>query len=332
MHPHQTAAREERAWHPRPVAGQQTIVSRLTHATFGLWFGFFRWMARTLPTEWVARLAEATAERAIWERENVHDAIVENTAAVLGVPPGDRRAEETGRAMVSNHSRLWIDLLRWSSRTDADPKSLLAGRTGTEHLLAAREAGRGAILLTAHVGNFELGGLFLRDLGVSSAVAYVPDPSPVIERHRAEARAALLMEGIPVTSSPFAFVPLLRALREGRFVAMQGDRDISGTGRTLPFLGRTGSFPVGPFRLAAVSGAPVLPVFILMERDGRYRSIVEPPIRLALSAESRTEPSEEDLLGAMTRWVSILERLIRAWPAQWYLFTRFWEAEDSPSL
>ncbi len=313
---------------PEPPA----TVARMVHATFGLWFGFFRWMARTLPAAWVARLAEATAERAIWERESVHDAIVGNVAAVLGLPPADRRVEETGRAMVSSHSRLWIDLLRYASRSDVDVRGLVSRRVGTEHLLEAKEAGRGAILLTAHVGNFELGGLFLRDFGLSAAVAYVPDPSPVIEAHRADARAALGMEGIPVTSSPFAFVPLLRALREGRFVAMQGDRDVSGTGRALPFLGAAVSFPLGPFRLAAVSGAPILPVFILMEPDGRYRITVEPPIRLGLAPGSRSEPDERELSAAMERWVAILTSVIVGHPEQWYLFTRFAEAEAPASL
>lgn len=313
---------------PEPPA----VVARLVHATFGLWFGLFRWMARRLPPEWVARLAAATAERAIWGRGSVRDAILANVGAVLGLPAGDRRVEETGRAMVSSHSRLWIDLFRYASRKDVDVGALVAGRSGAEHLLAAKEAGRGALLLTAHVGNFELGGLFLRDLGLSAAVAYVPDPSPVVEAHRAEARAALGLAGIPVTSSPFAFVPLLRALREGRFVAMQGDRDVSGTGRRLPFFGRISSFPLGPFRLAAASGAPILPVFILMEPDGRYRVTVERPIRLGPGPGSRSAPDERELSAALERWVGILTSVIAENPEQWYLFTRFDEAGGALSL
>ena len=52
------------------------VVSRLTHATFGLWFPFFRWLVTAFPPEWVARLAAATAERAMWGRENVREAIL----------------------------------------------------------------------------------------------------------------------------------------------------------------------------------------------------------------------------------------------------------------
>ncbi len=84
-----------------------------------------------------------------------------NVAQVLGVPATDPRVEKTARTVVSRHSRSWIDLLRFSGRSDIAPEELLARRIGDEQLAAAHRGGTGAILLTAHVGNFELGGLFL---------------------------------------------------------------------------------------------------------------------------------------------------------------------------
>ena len=124
-----------------------------------------------------------------------------------------------------------------------------------------------------------------------------------------------------MTSSPFASLPILRALRSNGFVAMQGDRDVSGTGRDMPFFGKTASFPVGPFRLAQVSGAPIFPVFVLQEDDGRYRTIVEEAIRVP---NARGEEGEAAVTAALARFVASMERTIRAYPAQWYLFTRFW--------
>ena len=292
------------------------------NVTFGLWFPFFRWMARTLPPVWVARLAEATAERAIWERDSVRDAILDNTAAVLGLPRNARAVEAAGREMVSRHSRLWIDLLRYSSRKDVNPAALLAARFGDERLVVASREGKGAILLTAHVGNFELGGLFLAQLGLKVAAVYVPDPSPVIERHREDARRMLGVRGLPIDTSPFAFLPVRKALEENTCVAIQGDRDVSGTGLNMPFFGKTASFPVGPFRLAQVSGAPIFPVFVLQEDDGRYRTIVEEAIRVP---NARGEEGEAAVTAALARFVASMERTIRAYPAQWYVFTCFWD-------
>ncbi len=307
------------------VAAPPTIVSNFVNATFGLWFPFFRWMAQTLPPVGVARLAEATAERAIWERDSVREAILDNYAAVLGLPNNAREVERAGREMVSRHSRLWIDLLRYSGRSDVDPAKLLASRVGDERLVEARREGKGAILLTAHVGNFELGGLFLAQLGLKVAAVYVPDPSPVIEKHRDDARKMLGVTGIPVDRSPFGFLPILRALEKNMCVAIQGDRDVSGTGRTMPFFGKSASFPIGPFRIAQASGAPVFPVFVLQEEDGRYRTIVEEAIRVP---RARGDASDEAVALGLATFVARMEATIRAYPTQWYRFARFWESED----
>jgi KDO2-lipid IV(A) lauroyltransferase len=296
-------------------------VSRLTHATFGLWFPFFRWLVLRFPPEWVARLAAATAERAIWARETVREAILDNHAAVLGLPPWRREVEDSARAMLEHHSRSWIDLLRFSERPPTNLEEIVPRRLGTEHLVAARDAGKGAILLTAHVGNFEIGGFFLGAIGLKVAVVYLADPSPVVERDRKAARDRLGIRSLEMKSD-FSAVKILRSLEEGYFVAIQGDRDYAGTGRALPFLGRSVSFPVGPFRIAAASGVPLLPVFVLREKDGTYRTVVEAPIRVEAASRSRREEAER---AAMMEFVAILERTVRENGEQWFMFSRFWE-------
>jgi lauroyl/myristoyl acyltransferase len=311
--------------HEAPPGEKETIVSHFASLTFGLWFPLFRWLARTIPTLWLARLAKATVERVIWGRRQVTEAILDNFAAVLDLPRNARALEAAGREMVSCHSRMWIDFMRYSGRRDVDPLALLASHAGDERLVVASRDGKGAILLTAHVGNFELGALFLAQLGLKVAVVYVPDPSPVVERHRSDARRMLGVLGLPIDTSPFAFLPVRKALEENLCVAIQGDRDVSGTGRKMPFFGRTASFPVGPFRLAQTSGAPIFPVFVLQEQDGRYRTVVEEAIRVP---NARGEDGEAAVIAALAHFVAIMERTIRAYPAQWYLFTRFWD--DAP--
>jgi KDO2-lipid IV(A) lauroyltransferase len=267
-------------------------------------------------------MAVPTVERVLWRRRNVREAILGNTARILGLPESHVRVSETARAMLSSHSRLWIDLTRYASLDSERVRSLISRSEGTDHLLAAKAEGKGALLLTAHVGNFELGGLFLKELGIDAAAVYAPDPSPAVERHRARARAAMRVRGIPVTSSLLSFVSVLRALEENAFVAIQGDRDYSGTGIRVPFFGETASFPVGPFKIAAASGAPVLPVFVLQEPDGRYRTVVEPPIRVF--EPPRRSEREEVVRAALCTFVAILEKTIRENPSQWYRFTPFW--------
>lgn len=306
-----------------PPPSPQRIVSRLSHATFGLWFPAFQGLAVSMRPEWLGRLGSATVERVIWNREPVREALLDNFSAVLGLPRTHRRVEETALSMLSHHSRLWIDFLRYSSRPPVPASSLVTQQVGTERLVSLHGTGRGAILLTAHVGNFEVGGILLREIGLDLGVVYQKDPSPVVERHRAEARVRIGVKSFPVTTT-LSFVPVLRALEEGTFVAIQGDRDYSGTGKRLPFFGRSASFPVGPFKLAAAAGVPLLPVFVLRGADGKYRTVVEEPIRVASPAGRAARQAAE--LAALERFVGVLERTIREVPDQWYCFSRFWEA------
>jgi KDO2-lipid IV(A) lauroyltransferase len=127
-----------------------------------------------------------------------------------------------------------------------------------------------------------------------------------------------------VDRSPFGFLPVFRALERNMCVAMQGDRDVSGTGRAMPFFGKTASFPIGPFRIAQASGAPVFPVFVLQEEDGRYRTIVEEAIRVP---QARGAAADEAVVAGLAAFVARMEAMIRAYPTQWYRFTRFWESE-----
>ncbi len=305
-----------------PPAAEPRVVSSLAHHLFPIWFPVFRHLARTVPPEWLGRLSAATVERAMWGRSRVREAIQGNLSRVLALPPSSVTVEETGLAMLGNHSRLWIDFLRYAGPGEIDPGALISFQEGTHLLHETRDAGRGGILLTAHVGNFELGGFLLRKFGFRVSAVYRPDPSPVVERHRIEARRAVGVEGIPVTSSSLSFISVLRALEGNALVAMQGDRDVSGTGMRLPFFGETASFPVGPFRLAAASGAPLLPVFVLVDPDGRYRTIVKPPIPVD---DCGRGARNEAIAVSMKAFVALLEETIRAHPAQWYQFTPFWE-------
>jgi KDO2-lipid IV(A) lauroyltransferase len=133
------------------------------------------------------------------------------------------------------------------------------------------------------------------------------------------------VQGIPVDRSPFGFLPVLRALEKNKCVAIQGDRDVSGTGRSMPFFGRTASFPIGPFRIAQVSGAPVFPVFVLQEEDGRYRTIVDEAIRVP---HARGAAADEAVVAGLAAFVARMEATIRTCPTQWYRFARFWESEE----
>ena len=192
-------------------------------------------------------------------------------------------------------------------------KNFFADIKGEEILKNALAKGRGAILLSAHVGNWEVGGSLLRTLNYPLAV--------VVMTHNAATTKALVnrlrqdkgISVIQVDQSPFSGIEVLRHLSNNGIVAMGGDRDYFGTGREIKFLGKNVKFPVGPVILAMNSGAALIPAFVLKQPDGRYFGILEQAIPL-ISEGDRDKAIKKNL--EMT--ARIFEKYIRSYPDQWY--------------
>jgi lauroyl/myristoyl acyltransferase len=96
---------------------------------------------------------------------------------------------------------------------------------------------------------------------------------------------------------------------------MQADRPSGGRGDAIvPFFGEPAAFPLGPFVLARAAGAAVVPAFCAMAPGGRYRLEIDSPIWV--------KPGEEQ--AGLATVVAALERVIRAYPTQWFNFFDAW--------
>jgi predicted LPLAT superfamily acyltransferase len=131
-----------------------------------------------------------------------------------------------------------------------------------------------------------------------------------------------LRGGVPAT------LELLKALRRNEIVAIQGDRVYQRHTLEVPFFSQSTSFPLGPFLLAQVSGAPVLPVFVIRRGWLRYKVLVGDPIA---AASSRVAGGDRDagLREAMRQAVSFLEATLATHYDQWMNFFEFWPAASS---
>jgi KDO2-lipid IV(A) lauroyltransferase len=228
--------------------------------------------------------------------------------------------------MLYNFAYYWVDLFRFAQLPAERAVQLLDRRVGDQHLFAAIEAGKGAILLTAHLGNWEMGGVLLKPLGVDLSVVYVPDQFADVEAFRARLRRATGVTGIAIhPRESLASLPVLRALRENRLVALQGDRDFNDKGVAMDFFGAPVSFPIGPFHLALATGAPLLPCFVGYSTGHRFIIEVGEPIRLESTGDRRA-----DVERGLRQWVNVLEAAVRRWPTQWYTFYDFWP-ETAPA-
>ena len=102
---------------------------------------------------------------------------------------------------------------------------------------------------------------------------------------------------------------------------MLGDRHENGRRTPVTFFGRRVYFPSGVVALAQVSGAPILPVFVTLRPDGRYRAWMEPPVEV-----SPRPGRNAAILAAKTQELAaVFERVIAAQPDQWFQFFDYWE-------
>jgi len=288
---------------------------------FGTLFPLFLFAARTFEHRNRGfEIADQVIEAFVALRPKYLDAVCGNMAQVLGLPPGHPAVRQVALQAIRQHAYSWVDFFRFGQRPIEDAWRYLDGIEGRENLDASLAEGKGVILLTAHLGSYEVGGMLLRGRGHTIHAVYKPDRFAPVERLRTRMRANAGVIGIAVGAG-FATLPLVKVLREGGLVGMQGDRDFSLNGLPIPFFGREAFFPRGPWELAAMTGAAIVPAFFYTDEEHRFRAHFEAPIHVVGGRGERMREIEE----GMRRYVAHLEHLVRERPDQWYCFYPFWE-------
>jgi len=268
--------------------------------------------ASTLPRPARLRLARGLGRLLSRAVPAERRAVRSNLARVLpGSPPRelDRRVSET----FANFGAFFADLLTLNRQPAAALGAYVASAEGEHHLDGALAAGRGVVLLTAHLGNWEFAGRLLSSRGRRTAhVVLSAEQDQALERYlRLDSPQLRFVTRRHATST----LGLLAALRRAELVAMQADRPTGGRGDAIvPFFGEPAAFPIGPFVLARAAGAAVVTAFCAMAPGGRYRLEIDPPIWV--------KPGEET--SALATTVAALERVIRAYPTQWFNFFDAW--------
>ena len=198
---------------------------------------------------------------------------------------------------------------------------LVDSESGVAKIDQCLAAGNGLIVWTAHVGNWEFASRLLAMYGRVNVARVVENkPAEIILRNLMSSerlKTVDLKGGVPAT------LELLQALRRNEIVAIQGDRTYQRHTREVPFFSQPTSFPVGPFLLSQVSGAPVLPVFVIRQGWLRYRVLMADPIP---AAPSRVTFGDDDasLYAAMCQAVGFLEKTLTTHYDQWMNYFDFW--------
>ena len=184
--------------------------------------------------------------------------------------------------------------------------------------------GHGVILLGAHVGNWELAGNLLSDR-IKTPINFImldaerESVKKALQKATENRRASIIFVS---PNAPDTMVEVVNALRKGEIVCFHGDRSLEKQrAETAMFLGRPAMFPTGPYSIAALTGAPVIPIFGIKSGWFEYTFIAYEPILF----ENVQRDKRASLISQSVRdYVRTLEAVARKHPLQWFNFYDFW--------
>jgi KDO2-lipid IV(A) lauroyltransferase len=288
----------------------------------GYWsYRFAELMSRYLPGRsayWVGlRIADSFYRRQHAERAGV----IANLRQIYehqGIRPAEKTLEGMARKTYQYFGKYLVDFFRLENIGPDYLKNMVSFQ-GLHYLEAARATGRGVLMVTAHFGNWELGGAVLCALGHQLQVIVLPHRLARLEALLRRQRERRGMAIIPADRAVFG---TLRALRSGGMVGVLADRDFSSHRHRQPFFGKPACLPRGPAWLGVKSGAMLVPVFILRQEDDTFLFRIHPAIDPVL------EGSEA---AVQQRICEILEREIGERPHQWFIFEDFWRRREGMS-
>lgn len=235
-----------------------------------------------------------------------------NLARILQNPLDSKKV---ARATFVHYAKYLVDYTRMDLLKEDNFNRLAHAFQGKEHIDRALSQGKGAMILTAHLGNWEMGGVFLSLLGYSLNVITAPDVAARLHDYRVRLRQEQKIKVITLNDTLSSSLAVIQALKANELVALLGDRELMGKGIPVKFFDQKIFFPIGPALLAYLSEASLIPTFVLMNRKNKYRCLAEPPLTL-----QKTGNRDEDLAVNAQRIATLMENFIRSYPDQWYTF------------
>jgi KDO2-lipid IV(A) lauroyltransferase len=236
-----------------------------------------------------------------------------NLSIALNRSKDDPVIRKTVRQIFLNYGQYMADFFLIPQRPSHKVKTFFSTIEGEDILQKALANGRGAILLMAHLGNWEIGGSMLRAMNYPIAVVAMAHNTTatniLVDRLRYDKGIKIFH----VDRSLFSSIDILHYLRNNGIVAISGDKDFFNNGRPVTYFGKTVSFPLGPVVMAMNSGADLIPAFVLKQPDGKYFGVLEEAIPLDLEGD-RYEVIDKNL----AKTARVFEKYIRAYPDQWY--------------
>jgi len=288
------------------------------------------WMLMTLvqvggrmPVRGAYACAAVVGTAAWYLSRQIREATRDHMRHVLGPGASRRQIDALARSCARANLYYYADFARFGLHDDELIFDAFDEVVGVQHLFEALDAGRGVIMVGAHLGNGEVIARAAAPFGLCVAIVSERLEPPRVHEFVHRVRGARGVQFLP------ADLTGLRAsmahLKAGGTLGLLVDRDVLGTGPLFPFFGERTRMPQGAVELARRTGAPMLGCWIPRTGPGRYSLYVEP-----IELPDATGDRAADVESGMLAMVRSLEGAIRRWPGQWFPISPIWGDDDQP--
>jgi lauroyl/myristoyl acyltransferase len=225
---------------------------------------------------------------------------------------GDPAASaQLARGAFRNYARTILDFLVLEKLLQELKQT--AGALPMEPLFRVLAYGKGAIVVTPHLGNWDLGAAAIATCGYPVHAITDPFGPPEVDGMIRASREQLGVGVIPI--GPASAREALRALRRNEVLLLACDIDKGGSGVPVHFLGQELTLPAGPATLSLRTGARLIPGYMRRRPDGSHESRLLEPL-----AEPVAEESQARVVELTQSIATAFEAMIRAEPSQWFAF------------
>jgi lauroyl/myristoyl acyltransferase len=272
------------------------------------------WMIKHLPRPWTRSMSIAAGELGYLFCKSRREALRRN---LMAITQNQKQREKLSRGCFHNFLRMLHDFCDCAESGVDRLNALMVERRGFEHLEAARRKGKGTLLITGHLGAWELGGMVLASDGFPVNVVTMAEPTNELNEWRQKYRQRFGIKTVTVGSDKFAFVEIIQALRRNELVAMLVDRPYLNSGIAVQFFERPTLFSAAAARVWQHTQASVIPAFVLQLEPGQYGCYAYPPIEM--TANQTLEQNSQ-------RVADVFQAIIREFPEQWFNFVPIWNS------
>lgn len=240
---------------------------------------------------------------------------VKENLKIIFPQKSEQEIKQIRKMMFRNFAKYLVDFFRFSKLDLTYIKENIKIEN-KEYLDAALSQGKGVIALTAHLGNWELGGVVISLLGYPFSAVALPHKNKMVDNFFNYQRQTKDVKVIPLGRS---VKQCLDVFKKNEVLGLVGDRDFTEKGIILDFFGRPSLFPEGTAAFSLKTSAVIVPGFMVRNKDDSFTLRFEKPLE-----SINTGDKYSDLKQLVTQYKTIFEDYIKRYPDQWYMFRRFW--------